>query len=141
MGEVDKLRVALETFCSTRTDDLTTDNIPGMLVLQVNSKLLQRTIPRILHVLLAFMIKLNFATWWRLTLQDHFSDQSMEENAPGGEIYFFIEATYISFSSTCKKLFWIFFNILRVVRCRSFELMLKETSNKTYIFLKKYLFR
>ena len=29
MGEVDKLRVALETFCSTRTDDLTTENIPG----------------------------------------------------------------------------------------------------------------
>lgn len=31
MGEVDKLRIALETFCSTRTDELTTDNIPDEL--------------------------------------------------------------------------------------------------------------
>lgn len=29
MGEVDKLRLALESFCTTRTDDLSTDNIPG----------------------------------------------------------------------------------------------------------------
>ena len=30
MGEVDKLRIALENFCSTKSDDSLVDDIPGI---------------------------------------------------------------------------------------------------------------